>query len=85
MHNFIYVEHELCLLYGNKLCYMYGLAHNWPENKMAAPINVLVFTVEPLYNGQVGASAFCPLYGGVLYREVLSIIAFITSNWGEPE
>ena len=53
---------------------MYGLAHNWPENKMAAPINVLVFTVEPLYNGQVGASAFCPLYGGVLYREVLSLL-----------
>ena len=26
-------------------------------------------TVEPLYNGQVGAGVFCPLYGGVLYRE----------------
>ena len=35
-------------------------------------------TVEPLYNRQVGASAFCPLYGGVLYRKVLhvSIITF---------
>ena len=33
-------------------------------------------TVEPLYNGHVCAGAFCPLYGGVLYREVQSIIAF---------
>ena len=39
-----------------------------------------VHIVEPLYNGQVGASAFCPLYAGVLYRKVLSISAFQTSN-----
>ena len=30
-----------------------------------------IYTVEPLYNGQVGAG-FCPLFGGVLYWEVSS-------------
>ena len=35
-------------------------------------------TVEPLYNGQIGASGFCLLYmyEGVLYRDVLSTFAF---------
>ena len=33
------------------------------------------YTVEPLYNGQVGAGRFCPLHGGVLYREGPSILA----------
>ena len=33
--------------------------------------------MKPLCAGQVGASAFCLLYGGALYREVSSIIAFL--------